>query len=583
MIVTRSNSFLFTRHLLSHFLGGKELENLKQQFVDYQEVYTKGEHILFPKEKIIITFSGNFFRFETYQDIFGANSINPLVEMVANDFEGESDMKLTHSFDRTMKPDSFSLTVTKNKEILIKTKNLRGFRYAAEALYLIFEKTITGTACLIISILHEPSFKLRGIIEGFYGIPWKHSDRLDVLDYLGKNRMNTYMYAPKDDQYQRKLWRTLYPETERVKFEELVLVAEKEMIDFYYMISPGNDIDYTQKKEVTVLTDKLQQMIDTGIKHFGLLLDDIDYILKGNAKKKFASSASAHAYLITQVDNFLKSELEDYSLVVCPTEYDNHHDSIYLETLSQKMPEGIPLFWTGPSTLAAQITTSEIKTIAEAYNRPMIIWDNVPVNDYQKDYELLFLSPYENRSPLLNRSDFQVLGIVSNPMAQWELSKLTIQNMSQFLWDSSAFKPADSWDKTLNSYVPEEFHNALKLFAAFNPNKYTREVRTFKQQQAILNKDLDFITNQLQQLVKASQKLSELNNAPFQSNISPWLKRTNEDLNYWNTIKEGNKEEIKLVHTALSSIPHRMGTDLPAAYVQYWNLVEESAVTVETE
>ena len=554
-----------------------------QKFVAYQEVYTKGLYLPFSKEKITIKFSGKFFRFETFQDVFDTHPTSPLFELVGNDFTGEIDMELIHEFDRTIQPDSFSLRVTKRKKIIIKTKNLRGFGYAVEALHLIFKKMTHGTACLVVSIAHAPSFQIRGVIEGFYGTPWKHSDRLDVLDYLSKNHMNTYMYAPKDDEYQRKLWRIPYPETERTKFEELVLTAEKKRIDFYYMISPGNDIDYTQTKEVTVLTDKLQQMIDTGIRHFGLLLDDIDYVLKGNAKKKFSSSASAHAYLITQVDRFLKSELEDYSLVVCPTEYDNHHDSAYLEILSQKMPVGIPLFWTGPSTLATQITTSEIKTMAAAYNRPMIIWDNVPVNDYQKDYELLFLSPYENRSPLLNQPEFQVLGIVSNPMAQWELSKLTIQNMSQYLWDSSSFKLVDSWNKTLTSYLPEEYFHALKTFTAFNPNKYTREVLTFEQQQAIWNKDLDFITTQLEQLVKASQKLLELKDDHFQSDIGPWLKRTKEDLNFWTVIKEGTKKEIQFVQESLADIPHRMGTDLPAAFVQYWNLIGKPTTMVETK
>lgn len=552
------------------------MEKLAQKLSAYQEVYTRGEYLYFPKGKVTIKFSGKFFRFENIQDAFGNHLIHDLFEMVAIDYSGVSDMELIHEFDRSLQPDSFYLTVTKRNEIIIKTKNLRGFRYAIEALPLLLEKTAQGTACLVVTIAHTPSFQIRGVIEGFYGIPWKHADRLDVLHYLGNNRMNTYMYAPKDDQYQRNLWRTLYPESEQTRFLELVEIAEKEMIDFYYMISPGNDIDYTQTDEVTVLTDKLKQMIDIGIRNFGLLLDDIDYLLKGNAKKKFASAASAHAYLITQVDTFLKRELEDYNLVVCPTEYDNHYDSAYLEQLSEKMPAGIPLFWTGPATLAAQITTTEIKTMAAAYNRPMIIWDNIPVNDYQKDYELLFLSPYENRSPLLKQPEFQILGIVSNPMAQWELSKLTIHNMSQFSWDSTHYKLAESWDKTLASYLPNEYFNALKFFTAFNPNKYTREVLTFEQQQAIWNKDLPFITTQLEQLVKASQKLSEIKNEKFQKNIGPWLKRAEEDLTYWEIIKIGNQETIKAAEIHLKTIPYRMGTDLPAAFVQHWNLTEET-------
>lgn len=553
------------------------MEKLAQKLSAYQEVYTSGDYLYFSKDRIAIKFSGKFFRFESVQDVFRESSSNHLFEIVANDVSKVADMELIHEFDRNLKPDSFYLKVTNKNEIIIKTKNLRGFRYATEALPLLLEKTAQGTACLLVTISHTPSFEIRGVIEGFYGIPWKHSNRLDVLHYLGNNHMNTYMYAPKDDQYQRKLWRTLYPKDEQSKFLELIETAEKEMIDFYYMISPGNDIDYTKTKEVTVLTDKLQQMIDMGIRNFGLLLDDIDYLLKGNAKKKFASTASAHAYLITQVNTFLKSALEDYDLVVCPTEYDNNYDSAYLEQLSEKMPDGIPLFWTGPATLATQITTAEIKMMAAAYNRPIIIWDNIPVNDYQKDCELLFLSPYENRSPLLSQSDFQVLGIVSNPMAQWELSKLTIHNMSQFLWDTASYKIADSWGKTLADYLPTDYFSALRTFAAFNPNKYTREILTFQQKQAIWNKDLPFITTQLEKLVEASRKLSEIKNEEFQQNISPWLKRAEEDLTYWEIIKKGNREKIKAAQIHLEAIPYRIGSDLPAAFVQYWNLIEEQS------
>lgn len=559
------------------------METLLQKFSAYQEVYTRGKYLFFANESLKIKFSGKFFRFETFQDAFGSRLTDPLFEMVPNDFSGETDMVLTHEFDRNLKSDSFTLTVTEQKEIIIKTKNLRGFRYAAEALNLLFEKSAGGTACLLISIAHSVPFQVRGVIEGFYGLPWQHSDRLDVLRYLGNHRMNTYMYAPKDDVYQRKLWRTLYPEKDLCQFEELIKTAEKEMIDFYYMISPGNDIDYTQAEEVRVLTTKLQQLIDSGVRNFGLLLDDIDYLLKGNAKKKFASSASAHAYLVTQVDNFLKSELEDYCLVVCPTEYDNHQDSSYLEILSEKMPESIPLFWTGPSTLAAQITTAEVETMAAAYKRPMIIWDNIPVNDYQKDYELLFLSPYENRSPLLGQEQFRVAGVVSNPMAQWELSKLTIHNMSQFLWDPTGYKTADSWKKTLNEYLPVEYVQSLKVFAQFNPNKYTREVLTFEQQKAIREKDIDFITGQLEQLVEASWKLSEVRDSAFQQAIGPWLKRVQEDFNYWQAILAGDADKIRTVQTKLANIPCRIGTDLPAAFVQYWKLAELPAVREKVE
>lgn len=40
------------------------------------------------------------------------------------------------------------------------------------------------------------------------------------------------MYAPKDDDYQRKQWRDLYPEDWVTYFKELLAVAKEEGIDF---------------------------------------------------------------------------------------------------------------------------------------------------------------------------------------------------------------------------------------------------------------------------------------------------------------------------------------------------------------
>ena len=38
-----------------------------------------------------------------------------------------------------------------------------------------------------------------GVVEGFYGPPWSHGARLDMIKFSGKNGFNIYIYAPKDD------------------------------------------------------------------------------------------------------------------------------------------------------------------------------------------------------------------------------------------------------------------------------------------------------------------------------------------------------------------------------------------------
>ena len=55
---------------------------------------------------------------------------------------------------------------------------------------------------------------VRGVIEGFYGTPWTHEERLDLIRFCGAHGLNTWVHAPKDDACHRKLWREPYPDDE---------------------------------------------------------------------------------------------------------------------------------------------------------------------------------------------------------------------------------------------------------------------------------------------------------------------------------------------------------------------------------
>ena len=63
-----------------------------------------------------------------------------------------------------------------------------------------------------------PMFKFRGVVEGFYGTPWSHETRLSILDHMGRYKMNSYVYGPKDDPYHNVPdWRKPYPADEAAK------------------------------------------------------------------------------------------------------------------------------------------------------------------------------------------------------------------------------------------------------------------------------------------------------------------------------------------------------------------------------
>lgn len=549
------------------------MNSVFKRLKNYQEVYYLGENSVFQKSKIKGKFHSQYTRYGQPNEVAGGGfAKRELLELLPSDTVEQTDIAITHRYDRNLKKDAFHLVITKGTGVELTASNERGLKYGMEAL----EKAIYSSNQQVVvpelTIHHEPSFPIRGVIEGFYGIPWTHDSRLDCIHFLGKHQMNTYMYAPKDDELQRKLWREKYPAEKIEDFEELLVASQNALVDFYYMISPGNDIVYTKEAEVGVLQQKLKQMIEIGVSHFGLLLDDIDYYLKGEAKQKFGTPGLAHAYLIKQIYSYLKNELAHCQLVICPTEYDTRYDSVYLHELSDNLPPEVQIFWTGPETLAHEIPTSDIAKMSEIFHHPTIIWDNTPVNDFEDDKERLFLSPYYNRSYRLNQ--FGVVGIVANPMSQWELSKLTIGNMAKFMWNAPGFDLTTSWQETLADYAGSEYVESLEVFTSHNENKRMIQPLSLELKEALEMRDKDYLNQSLTELNQAVEKLKTLPNKTFQKEIGPWFKRMEQDYQLWQAILAEDHELVRKLGTELKGAKVRIGTNLPLTAALLWGLVD---------
>src|SRR5262249_24127816 len=155
------------------------------------------------------------------------------------------------------------------------------------------------------------SFAVRGVVEGFYGTPWSHDARLEVITFLAAHGMNAYAYAPKDDARHRAEWRIPYESEELARFGELAAHSARHGVRFGFSISPGLDIDYESHADRSVLLGKLQPLRDAGVDWFLLLLDDIP-IQPGLAPRQGALVSWLHEALGTD-------------LTMCPTEYVGTH------------------------------------------------------------------------------------------------------------------------------------------------------------------------------------------------------------------------------------------------------------------
>jgi hyaluronoglucosaminidase len=391
-----------------------------------------------------------------------------------------------------------------------------------------------------------PDFIIRGIIEGFYGTPWSHDDRMDMIQFIEAYHMNSYFYAPKDDKYHRELWRTPYPEQELNRLLELVRLSKKHHVDFYFCISPGNDFDYTKTEEFTVLFNKLDQLLENGVHHFALLLDDIDYVLKGDSLIKFERPGVAHAYITNQVNRYLSQKNKAYQFVMCPTEYAQNVNSSYREDLALGMDKEVKVFWTGYNTVAEYIPNLDGERAKTFFNHPLVLWDNYPVNDMAKDR--LFMGPIRNRGKQLHHTH---VGMVSNPMVEWHISKLPIITMALYMWDVSGYNPDLAYLYALKCMVKkdESMFEDFKTFADENYDSLIYE-RTDDLYFSIENNDFNTLERYYKNLHKA---ISSLKNSLFDVNLThqaqPWFDRGLKDIHLFNQIinKEVNKEDFDYI------------------------------------
>ncbi|XP_058813212.1 protein O-GlcNAcase [Topomyia yanbarensis] len=266
-----------------------------------------------------------------------------------------------------------------------------------------------------------------GVVEGFYGRPWTTEQRKDLFRKLKQWGMDSYVYAPKDDYKHRAYWRELYTVEEADHLTGLISAAHEQNIHFYYALSPGLDITYSNSKELATLKRKLDQVSQFGCKAFALLFDDIEPEMCKSDKEVFQTFAYAQVSVTNEIYNHLNCP----RFLFCPTQYCSSKavptvkQSEYLYTLGSKLIRNIDVLWTGQKVISKLLTVECIQEITEVLKRPPVIWDNLHANDY--DQKRVFLGPYSGRSPELIPL---LRGVVTNPNCEFHANSIAIQTLA---------------------------------------------------------------------------------------------------------------------------------------------------------
>jgi hyaluronoglucosaminidase len=305
----------------------------------------------------------------------------------------------------------------------------------------------------------DSPFLIRGVIEGFYGHPWTHQQRLDLVDFLAERGMNTFAYSPKDDPLLRQDWRVPYDGSGLQRLRELLASCRAAGMDFMWCISPGLSIRYSDRGDQEALVTKIRSVIELGVSQVGLFLDDIPSdLLHVQDRAAFPDLATAHVALANETFASLPPGV---GLTVCPSVYWGVGTEPYIATMGQGIDARIEILWTGPAICSPRLELADAMTFTRTANRPALYWDNYPVNDVDMGYEL-HIGPYRGRDAQLWRSSS---GIIANGMELFEASRIPFATIADYLRDPEAYDPEPSWQRAMRDVVGDADLDAFATFA----------------------------------------------------------------------------------------------------------------------
>lgn len=384
----------------------------------------------------------------------------------------------------------------------------------------------------LLQLSDYPELPFRGTVEGFYGKPWSHRDRLSQLAFYGENKLNTYIYGPKDDPYHSSPhWRKPYPEKEAGHIRELCQTANKNHVHFYWAIHPGKDIRWNQEDELALLK-KFEAMYQLGVRSFAVFFDDISG--RGTDPKRQAD-------LLNRIHReFILVKKDVSPLIMCPTQYNkawaDPKPGSYLDILGDTLDPSIHVMWTGDSVVA-DITQDTMQWINRRLKRKTFVWWNFPVSDYVRDH--LLLGPSYGLDP---EAGALISGFSSNPMDKPEASKIALYGVADYCWNPLAYQHQRAWLNGLKAVIPEAARDAYHTFARHNsdlgPNYHRyrraesveitpaahRYLSDYRQSPNALPKDFETINAEFSRIHSAPETIRHhLDNPALLTEITPWL------------------------------------------------------------
>lgn len=332
----------------------------------------------------------------------------------------------------------------------------------------------------------------RGIIEGYYGVPYSAAVTKDLFQFMSQNKMNTYMYGAKSDPYHSHLWNEPYPhhitpEQEQIGYltqdmmRSITTAAHKHKVNFVWAIHPGKA--FADPADTTVLErimGKFESMYQLGVRQFGVFVDDVGVPSDPAIMRLCADRLTELQHRIDARWNVAGATAAD---TVKPLHYvpqlyaygwvDIEQARAFFESL-RNTPSKVNIYITGKNVWSVP-NNHDLELVQQWVGREVSWWWNYPCND-QDPTKLFVMDTYTNfrdethiiSTDRLERQLHGTNTVIINPMQQGELSKIALFSVADYTWNNRDFNCNTSWEDALPAVLHQpRMAEAMRRLAPF--------------------------------------------------------------------------------------------------------------------
>ncbi len=307
----------------------------------------------------------------------------------------------------------------------------------------------------------------RGIVEGPYGRPWDHGQRLRTLRWMPSHGFNAYVHAPKEDPYQRSTWREPYPAGQQAEFAREIQLARRRGVSWIANISPAlpllpsvpppgrvpsRDLCFSCPADLRAVMDKLEPFYRAGARTFMVSFDDVSKVMS-HPQDLVAFGAGDEAFgrangtFLTRLHRAYASRGPGVRLLTVGADYQGTGDTAYLRGLRATLSRQVEVMWTGTNIPSEHWTAADARAYGARIGRRPLVWDNWTNNDTSGNYSSevgtarIFLGPYQRRADTAGA----VSGFFFNPMNEADLNMLPLATAGDWMRAPARFSGRASW------------------------------------------------------------------------------------------------------------------------------------------